>query len=187
MSPSLIGKLDRVPLRELWKHEAKDFTQWLQENIDVLNNAIGLNLLNVDREREAGDFSIDLVAENEGGGTVIIENQLEKSDHDHLGKLITYLTGMNARAAICRPTFHSDRWSIRGNRGSGADEERNCRAIWYTQTLVDPVTGTRIKSLEIACPHFSGGVLVGWYEFRYQWAKSELHRNAGRMRSGTVH
>ena len=100
MDASQIGKLKRVPLREVWKHEAYDFTQWLQENIDVLNNALDLNLVNVDREQTAGSFSIDLVAEDEGGGTVIIENQLEKSNHDHLGKLITYLTGMGAKAAI---------------------------------------------------------------------------------------
>ncbi len=100
MNHSSIEKLERVALREVWKHEAKDFTQWLQENIDVLNNALNLNLVNVDRERETGEFSIDLVAEDDGGGTVIIENQLEKSNHDHLGKLITYLTGMSARAAI---------------------------------------------------------------------------------------
>lgn len=97
---STIGKLQRVPLREVWKHEAYDFTQWLQENIDVLNNALDLNLVNVDREQAAGSFSVDLVAEDEGGGMVIIENQLEKSNHDHLGKLITYLTAMAARAAI---------------------------------------------------------------------------------------
>lgn len=100
MNTSPIGKLERVPLREVWKHEAMDFTQWLQGNIDVLNDALDLNLVNVDREKETGDFSIDLVAEDDGGGTVIIENQLEKSNHDHLGKLITYLTGMGARAAI---------------------------------------------------------------------------------------
>jgi hypothetical protein len=95
-----IGKLQRVSLREVWKHEAYDFTQWLQENIDVLNNALDLNLVNVDRERAAGSLSIDLVAEDEGGGTIIIENQLEKSNHDHLGKLITYLTAMAAKVAI---------------------------------------------------------------------------------------
>lgn len=100
MSQHPIGKLQRVPLREVWKHEAKDFTQWLQDNIDVLNAALNLNLVNVDREQAAGAFSVDLVAEDDGGGTVIIENQLEKSNHDHLGKLITYLTAMGARAAI---------------------------------------------------------------------------------------
>ena len=100
MTSPAIGKLQRVALREVWKHEAYDFTKWLQENIDVLNATVGLNLVNVDREQAAGSFSIDLVAEDEGGGTVIIENQLEKSNHDHLGKLITYLTAMSARAAI---------------------------------------------------------------------------------------
>lgn len=96
----VIGKLERVPLREVWKLEAQNFTQWLQDNIDVLNSALDLNLVSVDREQAAGDFSIDLVAEDGAGGTVIIENQLEKSNHDHLGKLITYLTGISARTAI---------------------------------------------------------------------------------------
>jgi hypothetical protein len=100
MNTTSIGKLERVALREVWVHEAHDFTQWLQQNIDVLNSALDLNLVNVDREQTAGSFSIDLVAEDEGGGTVIIENQLEKSNHDHLGKLVTYLSGMSAKAAI---------------------------------------------------------------------------------------
>lgn len=100
MSKHPIGKLERVALREVWKHEALNFTQWLQENIDVLNSALDINLVNVDREQAAGSFSIDLVAEDEGGGTIIIENQLEKSNHDHLGKLITYLTAIAAKAAI---------------------------------------------------------------------------------------
>jgi Domain of unknown function (DUF4268) len=100
MDKPSIGKLERVPLRQVWEHEAYDFTQWLQENIDVLSTALDLNLVNVDREQASGSFSIDLVAEDEGGGTVIIENQLEKSNHDHLGKLITYLTGMSAKAAV---------------------------------------------------------------------------------------
>lgn len=100
MSATPIGKLERVPLREVWEHEAHNFTQWLENNIAVLNEALDLSLVNVDREQAAGSFSIDLVAEDEGGGTVIIENQLEKSNHDHLGKLITYLTAMSAKAAV---------------------------------------------------------------------------------------
>ena len=100
MSDNQIGKLERVPLRQVWKHEAIDFTKWLQDNIDVLNTALGLSLVNDEREQAAGDFSIDLVAEDEGGAKVIIENQLEKSNHDHLGKLITYLTAMEAKSAV---------------------------------------------------------------------------------------
>lgn len=95
-----IGRLERVTLRDVWRHEAYDFTRWLQDNIDVLNTAVGLDLLNVNREQAAGAFSIDLVAEDQSGAKVIIENQLEKSNHDHLGKLLTYLVAMEARAAI---------------------------------------------------------------------------------------
>ena len=95
-----IGKLQRVHLREVWRHEAYDFTQWLQENIDVLNESLDLELVSAEREQAAGSFSIDIVAESSDGDTYVIENQLEKSNHDHLGKVITYLTSMKARGAI---------------------------------------------------------------------------------------
>ena len=96
----MVGKLERVKLREVWKHEALDFTTWLQDNIDVVNDALDLSLVSADREQSAGDFSVDLVAEDNVGNVVIIENQLGRSDHDHLGKLLTYLTAMEAKAAI---------------------------------------------------------------------------------------
>ena len=96
----MIGKINRVPLREVWKHEALDFTKWLEDNLDVLSEAIKVKLSNAEREKNAGDFSFDLVAEDENGNPVIIENQLEKSNHDHLGKIITYLTSFGAKAAV---------------------------------------------------------------------------------------
>jgi len=96
----MIGKIERVPLRDVWKHEAYDFTQWLQDNIDVLNNVIDINLSNPEREQNAGNFNVDIVAEDDSGNPVIIENQLEKSNHDHLGKLITYLVSIGAKTAI---------------------------------------------------------------------------------------
>ncbi|MFC2027182.1 DUF4268 domain-containing protein [Chloroflexota bacterium] len=95
-----IGKIERVPLRDVWKHEAYNFTAWLQDNIDVLNDALGILLSSAEREQSAGSFSVDLVAEDEKGNSVVIENQLEKSDHNHLGKLVTYLTNLDAKAAI---------------------------------------------------------------------------------------
>jgi len=95
-----IGRLVRVDLREVWKHEAHDFTQWLEQNIDLLNEAIGLSLTVSGRERAAGAFACDLVAEDESNGVVIIENQLERSNHDHLGKVITYLSQLGASTAI---------------------------------------------------------------------------------------
>jgi hypothetical protein len=96
----MIGKIQRVPLREVWKHEALDLTKWLQDNIDVLNDALDISLSNAEREQSAGDFNVDLVAEEEDGSLVVIENQLEKSDHAHLGKLITYLTSIGAKKGI---------------------------------------------------------------------------------------
>ena len=82
----MIGKIEKVPLRDIWKHEAHDFTKWLQDNIDVLSDVINLPLTNVEREQTTGNFYVDLTAEDNSGKTVIIENQLEKSNHDHLGK-----------------------------------------------------------------------------------------------------
>lgn len=96
----MIGKIEKVPLREIWRHEAHDFTKWLQDNIDVLSDVINLPLTNVEREQTTGNFYVDLTAEDNSGNTVIIENQLEKSNHDHLGKIITYLSSMDATTAI---------------------------------------------------------------------------------------
>lgn len=96
----MIEKLTRKALREVWKDEAKDFTPWLQGNLDVLSEVLDLNLSSAEREQTAGDFNVDLVAEDDGGNLVVIENQLSKSDHDHLGKLITYLTAVDAKTAI---------------------------------------------------------------------------------------
>ena len=96
----MIGKIHRVPLREVWRHEALDFTRWLQDNIDVLNDVLDFTLANVERERLAGDFNIDLTAEDQDGNLVIIENQLEPTNHDHLGKIITYASGYDANIII---------------------------------------------------------------------------------------
>lgn len=86
----MIGKIEKVPLREIWKHEAYDFSKWLQENIDVLSEVVDIQLFNPEREQSTGNFNVDLAAEDEAGNLVIIENQLKKSDHDDLGKIITY-------------------------------------------------------------------------------------------------
>ncbi|MXY67969.1 MAG: DUF4268 domain-containing protein [Acidobacteriia bacterium] len=95
-----IGRIQRVKLREVWGHEALDFTTWLEENIDVLADATGLQLSAVEREQSVGAFSVDLIAQDQDGRAVVIENQLKKSDHDHLGKLLTYLVGLQAPQAV---------------------------------------------------------------------------------------
>ena len=95
-----ISKIRRVSLREVWRHEARDFTQWLQGNLDVLSEIVDTPLASAEKEQSAGTFSVDLVAEDFNGNPVVIENQLEKSDHDHLGKLITYLVSVGAKVGI---------------------------------------------------------------------------------------
>jgi len=96
----MIEKITRVNLRDIWKHEASDFTVWLCDNIEVLNEAVGMELSNAEREQSTGNFNVDVKAEDEAGNTVIIENQLGKSDHGHLGKVITYLSAFEATKAI---------------------------------------------------------------------------------------
>ena len=96
----IVGKLEPVSLREIWPNEARDFTTWLAENLDFLGDALQLELSLVEQEASAGSFSADILAEEDSGNLVIIENQLERSDHDHLGKLITYLSNLQAKAAV---------------------------------------------------------------------------------------
>ena len=95
-----ISRLTKAPLRELWKHEAHGFTYWLAENLDFLSETLGFQLTLDQREIAAGTFSADIRAEDPQGNYVIIENQLEKTDHDHLGKLITYMSNLEAKTAI---------------------------------------------------------------------------------------
>jgi len=95
-----IGKIERVALREVWPHEAHDFTTWLRDNLDILGDTIALELTGGESEQAAGDFSVDILAEDADANTVIIEDQLARSDHDHLGKLITYLSVIEARSAM---------------------------------------------------------------------------------------
>ncbi|MGV7222776.1 MAG: DUF4268 domain-containing protein [Nitrospinales bacterium] len=96
----MIGKLEPVPLREVWSHEARDFSSWLYNNLDILNDQIGLKITPIETEKSVGTFSVDILAEDNEGKLVIIENQLEKTDHDHLGKILTYLSNLEAKTAI---------------------------------------------------------------------------------------
>jgi hypothetical protein len=97
-----LSNLERVPLREAWKHEAGEFTPWLAEedNLQSLADALGLAELElVATEHPVGDFKLDILC-NDGEGPVIIENQLEKTNHSHLGQIIAYASGVGAKNVI---------------------------------------------------------------------------------------
>ena len=92
-----------MDIRELWKHEQYDFSEWLskKENIENLNDILGLTLVDISKETYVGSYRCDLFAKDETTGIkVIIENQLEMSNHDHLGKIITYASGLDAKVVV---------------------------------------------------------------------------------------
>ena len=99
-----LGKMKRIKdLRSVWPHEANDFTKWLaqDENLMLLGEAVGIDLELVERESSVGKFFTDIYAKEQGTNRlVIIENQLEDTNHDHLGKLITYASGKGAEVII---------------------------------------------------------------------------------------
>lgn len=98
-----IGKLVEVDVRELWKHEQYDFSNWLakETNLEYLNEIIGLTLTHIDKEVYVGPYRCDLVAKDETSGIiVVVENQLECTNHDHLGKIITYASGLDAKVIV---------------------------------------------------------------------------------------
>ena len=99
-----LGKMKRITdLRTVWSHEAHDFTKWLAEesNLQELSDAVGIDIDLEERESSVGSFNVDLYATESGTGRkIIIENQLEDTNHDHLGKLITYASGKGAEVII---------------------------------------------------------------------------------------
>jgi len=115
------GSLHQVNLRDLWKNEASDFTEWLshKENLDLLAAELKIPLELVEKEKSIGEFSADMVAkipnpDSESEELVVIENQLEDSDHDHLGKLVTYAAGVKAKLVvlICKDLRDEHRTAI---------------------------------------------------------------------------
>lgn len=97
-----LGRIEYVnDIRSIWTNEAKDFTPWLAENIDVLGEELGLEIELVATEQTVGAFSLDILAKDVGNGSLIaVENQLEPTDHSHLGQLLTYASGLDAKTMI---------------------------------------------------------------------------------------
>jgi hypothetical protein len=96
-----LGILKIITPRKKWNHEERDFTPWLAEHIDELSKAVGIELEVENTEVACGPYSADILAKDTGTGKfVVIENQLEKTNHDHLGKAITYASVLDASTVI---------------------------------------------------------------------------------------
>lgn len=123
-----IGKLHEVDVRELWQHEQYDFSKWLaqEDNIAYLNDILGLTLIDVNNEVYVGPYRCDLVAKDETSGvTVIIENQLDGTNHDHLGKIITYASGLGAKFIV---------WIVKE-----AKEEHRAAIEWLNNNTINEI------------------------------------------------
>lgn len=105
-----LGRLQRVSdPRDVWAMEAGDFTPWLAENLDVLADELGIVLTGAATEVPVGSFYLDIRAETEDGRTVIVENQLARTDHTHLGQLLVYASGLEAAVVIwVAPDFRDE-------------------------------------------------------------------------------
>ena len=96
-----LGRVVRGDVREAWPHEIADFTPWLAEHLSELGEALGMDLELQSEEAPVGAFSLDLLARVSGTNrTVIVEDQLHPTDHDHLGKLLTYAGGYDADVVV---------------------------------------------------------------------------------------
>ena len=133
-----LGKMTRITdLRSVWPHEANDFTKWLaqEENLALLSDAIDIELELEERESSVGSFNVDIFAKEVGTNRrVIIENQLEDTNHDHLGKLITYASGKGAEVII---------WVVKRAR----DEHR--QAIEWLNQHIDSNIGFFLLEIEL--------------------------------------
>lgn len=120
-----LGTMTQITnLRDVWPNEATDFTPWLAENISLLSDVTGLSLEVIEQESPVGSFSLDVLAQDTDTDTyTVIENQLEDTNHDHLGKLLTYAAGKDAKNII---------WIVKAAR-----EEHKAAIEWLNNNTVD--------------------------------------------------
>ena len=105
-----LGRIERLKARDIWGHEARGLTPWLLENSDVLADVLGIELELTAAEHPVGPFALDIIGRDLTHDCVlVVENQLEATDHDHLGKLLTYAAGTEAGTVVwLAPRFREE-------------------------------------------------------------------------------
>ena len=132
-----LGKVDSVDVRTIWPNEARDFTPWLASRLDLLGDALGMELDLVQQEADVGEFSLDILAQRITGEKVVIENQLAWTDHSHLGQILTYAAGHDARTVI---------WVTLGFR-----EEHRAAIDWLNRWTPEEIAfyGVEVSAIQI--------------------------------------
>ena len=121
-----LGEFNELDVRKVWTHEQHDFSKWLatEKNIKKLGDVLSLSLTDVETEKFVGAYRCDILCKDElSGQTVLIENQLEQTNHDHLGKIITYASGLDAAVVV---------WIV-----SSAREEHSSAIEWLNKNTTD--------------------------------------------------
>lgn len=139
----VFATLSDVPVRDAWAHEAHRFTPWLADNLGRLSDVIGLPLELTGTEMRVGPFSADILARSADDSVVLIENQLEGSDHTHLGQIMTYLAGLEAQTIVwIAPSFRDEHLSA---------------IRWLNEHTVDPFAffAVRVRVVRIADSPFA--------------------------------
>mgnify|MGYP000238538909 CR=1 FL=1 len=129
-----LGALKKVDLRKIWYHEAHDFTKWLakEENISKLTEELDIDIENIIPEASSGRYNVDILAnEVHTGKKVIIENQLEVTDHKHLGQILTYASGHDASIII---------WLVKDYR-----EEHKQSIDWFNVNMAEAISFFLVK------------------------------------------
>ena len=130
-----LGKIKQINLKDVFDKEDKDFPPWLNENLDILGEKLNLDIIDNNIEENVGNFSCDIIArDSDSNKTIIIENQFGTTDHDHLGKILTYAAGKKAGIVI---------WIAENFR------EEHKKALEWLNENVDPETGPSFFGIEI--------------------------------------
>ena len=134
---STIDTLLPVPVRHLWPNEANDFTPWLHDNPGILGDVLGMELFPEDREAAVGRYSADLLFRDNSDRVVVVENMFGVTDHDHLGKLITYSAGLDAGVAVLVAEEFRDEHRIRAGLAEPHFAERLCVFRDHPRSMAD--------------------------------------------------